>query len=186
MPNYNADILDKLENNLFSEHEIPLTDNEKELKLIIERVFTKWLNDPFKTDVDMRAFLKREYDFDNQKCYRIMWMVKSLLGNVKNAAKEWQKYKILKALEDVYMRAKNQGNLIAEIAALEKMGKFCKLDKDDDEQMGFDKVFVQNWRFVTNIQVIGLPPIKDLDQLKQKMREKYLDNVQDIDFEDVK
>jgi hypothetical protein len=78
-----------------SEKEIPRLFNEKEQGMILRfrGAFTKWLSDPHLRDIQMINYLVNEFGISRSQAYTDLNIIKSLIGNVTMAGKEFQRYR---------------------------------------------------------------------------------------------
>lgn len=183
MGKYNADKVRKIEKALFSSKKITLTPAEQELKTKIETVFTRWLSDPSKTDNEMKLWIQNQLQLDKQEAYRLMYFTKMLMGNVQVPAKQWHRYQVIQMLLEAYNKARDKNDLGNMIAAADKIGKYTKLDKDEDEDLGFDKIFVPEFEMTTDASAAGFKPISE--ETKAKLRKKYLGDMDDLEEAEV-
>jgi hypothetical protein len=179
MARYKKDLLDKLEGSLFNTREVKLTAAEESLKTRIEDIFAVWLEKPYLTDDKIRRYIKDKFQYDINKANRELYLVKYLLGNVRNAAKEWQRYTVIEMAKRAYSMALIREDINAMVAAANLLIKCCKLDRDEDETPPYEKVFVPEWEITTDVSVLGLGPIPDLEKKKAALRKKYGSEIQE-------
>lgn len=90
------DSLEIISNYLFrgAEAKISLADDEREMLLRIETCYTKWLEDPMQSDIEMRNFIMHEFNVGRQTALKILNYTIYALGNVNSAAKSFVRKKI--------------------------------------------------------------------------------------------
>ena len=90
------DSLEIISNYLFrgSEAKISLAEDEREMLLRIETCYTKWLDDPMQSDIEMRNFIMNEFNVGRQTALKILNYTIYALGNVNSAAKSFVRKKI--------------------------------------------------------------------------------------------
>lgn len=164
-----------------------LTSEDRIIKQRWEAVFTKWLDDPAMTGPAMVTFLQSEFGISRTQAYNDINNVQLLLGNVNNAAKEWQRYTAIAMIKqgyDLINNAKDEldvkrGNGM--VKAGEALGKVTKLDKEEADPLPYDEIVPQTFEPSGDITVLGIKPIENLEEKKARLRQKY-----NIDIEDAK
>lgn len=178
---------EKISHNLFrsqSETEIVLTKDEQVIKERYMLYVTKMLEDPLVTDMSMIIYIKGLAGIEKSQAYRDLANVRSIVGNIKNATKEWHKYMVIEGLKKAHQKASLTGNIIAEIMALDKLGKYCKLDKEDEEVMPWDQIIPPEFEMSSDITVLDSKlAIKNVEERRIKLREKY-NHLSSTDFEE--
>lgn len=167
--------------------ESDLTTNEYNQLIRYRDAFTQSLDNPLIRDTELRDYLMNKYRISESQAYRDLANIRILLGNVRNASKEWIRYIVIEGLKDVAARAKLAGKLKEETLALDKLGKYNRLDKEDMEELPFDKVIPIDWEVTIDVSVLGVEPIENLDAEIDRLYKKYMDDIEieDIDYEEM-
>jgi hypothetical protein len=184
--------IDKLHEHLFSEQgNLPRVFDEKEREIVLRfrAAFTKWLEEPHLRDADLVNFCMNQFGISQSQAYRDLATIKILVGNVKNAAKDFQRYRasemILKGFETARTAdsATEVKQAMAMIRAGEALVKVHKLDKDELENFKWDEIIPLELEPTTDISVIGRKRVPDLQALKDKLRRKYgVQTVVDVQY----
>lgn len=187
--------IDKLHEHLFCDHtNVPLVFDLKEREIVLRfrTAFTKWLEEPHLRDADIIHFCMKQFDISQSQAYRDLGVIKILVGNVKNAAKDFQRYRasemILKGFEMARTAesATEVKQAMAMIRAGEALVKVHKLDKDELENFKWDEIIPLELEPTTDISVIGRKRVPDLQALKDKLRKKYgVQQVEDVQYSDM-
>ncbi len=154
----------------------PLT---QKIKARYERIFTKWLDDPAISDSDMRRYIKSEFNMGYAQAYNDLENVKLLLGNVSNAAKEWQRYTAIDMIKKGYgivERAECSIDVkrgLAMIKAGEAIGKVTRLDKEDPDPIPYEDIVPQSFEPTGDVSVLGIKKIDNLKELQVRLRRKF-------------
>lgn len=164
-----------------------LTANECQQLKRYRDAFTQSLDNPLIRDTELRDYLINEYHISESQAYRDLANIRILLGNVRNAGKEWIRYLVIEGLKDAAARAREGGKLKEEIMALDKLAKYNRLDKEDIAELPFDKIIPVDWETTSDVTVLGAKPIENLDQEIEKLYKKYMDDIEieDIDYQEV-
>jgi hypothetical protein len=191
----NGTFLQKMHLHLFDENlDSNVVFNKREQDIIIRyrAAFTKWLSEPHLRDTQMINYLVHEYNISERQAYRDLPQIKSLIGNVNVAGKEFQRHRANEMILKGYEVAKNAEShfevkqAIAMIRAGEALVKVHKLDKEDLDNTQFDDIIPLELEPSTDISVIGRRKIENLEKLKQKLRRKYGSReVEDTDYTEI-
>jgi hypothetical protein len=166
----------------FSEHEL-------EVKKMYETVFARLLEDPDMEDKLVINTLRNEFDRSLTQAYRDLTNIKTVLGNVSNAKKEWHLYTVIKMCKEAYALAKDEGKIKEMIMAADKLGKYTKLDKDDLEDIDWDAIIPPSFEPSPDPSLLNIPNIPDnLNEYKRKLRARFIkdtriDDAEIVDYE---
>jgi hypothetical protein len=184
--------LEKMHRHLFADRdELPQVFDAREREVIIRfrAAFTKWMEEPSLRDVQIIHFLCQEYGISESQAYRDIPRIKLLIGNVKSAGKEFQRYRATEMILKGYEIARDavEGvevkQAMAMIRAGEALVKVHKLDKDEIEGIQWEDIIPLELEPSTDISVIGRKKVEDLEALKEKLRKKYgVQPVEDATF----
>jgi len=108
--------------------------------------FSVWLDKPILSDTQVVKFLQAEHDVSKQQAYTDIRYIKVLLGNVKNAGKEWQRYKADQLVSDAVALLEPR-EVEKEVEKPKKKGKvvgFTAIDPDEEEDITEKKTFTIN------------------------------------------
>ena len=149
------------------------SDKELEIKTRYAKVFSFWIDKPTLSDKRISNFLQNELGVSKTQSWRDIQQVKILLGNVRNATKEWQRFKVISMLDRAFEIADTKKDAKNIILAANTLGKYTQLDKEETAIIPYDEIVPQNWEISGDVKVMGLVPIADLEDKQRKMREKY-------------
>jgi hypothetical protein len=181
-------IIDRIDKALFDPGAITLSEKENEILERIRAAFTVWVDNPMKTDSEIRDFLMNTFDISKTQAYRDLINTKLCLGNVKAAGKEWQRYRANSIIEEAYRAAVEGDHKMAKSLALiaGSLVRINRLDVDEGEQIMWDEVIPQTFEPSSDPTTIGLKPIPNLRDRIEKLKQKYIDDISiDIPYEDV-
>ncbi len=148
---------------------------------MFEDVFAKLLETPDMPDRDIVYYMINQYGISLSQSYENISTIKSVLGNVRNASKEWHRYTVIKMLKEAFKLAKDNNRYKEMIMAADKLGKYTKLDKDEIDEIPWDKILPPAWEPTADPSVLNISIPDNLDDYKKKLKQKYLrdKNVQD-------
>lgn len=177
-----------------SSDEMPVVFSKDEQNIVIRfrAAFSKWMSEPHLRDIQVIKFLMNEYGISEPQAYRDIPKIKILIGNVKGASKEFQRYRASEMILKGYQVAADATTgtevkqAMAMIRAGEALVKVHSLDKNEMDYIQFEDIVPIELEPSTDISVIGRKPVANLEELKEKLRRKYgVQQVEDIEFTDL-
>ena len=175
---------------LFKEiEEEDLSPTEKEIILRYRAIFSLNLEKPYLQDSKVRDFLMNEFKVSESQAYRDIANVRMILGNIKNAGKEWVRYIINETLKKAIDDAEKLGKLgiKLKIMAADKLAKYNRLDKEDGVNIPWEKIVPQSIEPVSDPTVLGVKPIRNKEEMIRKMVDKYKNEfeIEDVPYEEI-
>jgi hypothetical protein len=171
---------------LFSDiDQVPESYREKITRL--RAAFTLWYEFPTKTETDIRDFLINEFKIVKSTAYEDIQIIKILLGDIKNPAKEWIRYQVNAMLDAAYTLAEIKKDPKAMALAADKKGKYNMLDKRDADPLPFDEIVPQPFEPTDDPTPLGIKKDPDIREKKRKMLEKYASEIEieDVPYEEI-
>ena len=174
--------LEKIHTHLFaSPEELPQVFDKAQQDIVIRfrAAFVKWLSEPHLRDIQIIDYLKNEYGVSDTQAYRDLPKIKSLIGNVTNAGKEFQRYRASEMILKGYETAKNAAShldvkqAMAMIRAGEALVKVHKLDKEEMDNIPWGEIIPIELEPTTDVSVMNRKKIENLEELQAKLRRKY-------------
>lgn len=189
--------LEKLHAYLFSEKEdrneqlAEFTADQQAVVIRYRGIFSKWLSEPMLSDSMMVKFIMNTFDIGENQAYKDIGRIKIILGNVQNAAKEFQRYRATEMILNGYELASDSKSQLdikmaqIMIKAGETLGRIYMLDKNEIDRIPWEDIIPMELEPTTDISVIGRKPMKNLEEVKQRLRKKYGGPATDIPYEEV-
>ncbi len=114
-----------------------LTPSEIEMKTRYMLCCTRKLDKPLTSDQDLVTYLMSGCSglarpVSRSQAYRDIAAINVLVGNIQLASKNWMRHMIVEGSKEIYQKALNRGDFKGAAAALDKLGKYTRCDKDDD------------------------------------------------------
>lgn len=179
--------IDKLEQYLFvdvSELE-HLTNVNKDTMLRLRAAYTFWLENPNKKEKEVIDFMVKDKMMSRVAAYEYARTLKTLLGNINKASKDWWRYRTNTMLEYAYQRAVASDNIDAMVKAASQLIKNNNLDKEDRQSYEWEQIKPQTFVPTDDPTIIGIKPLENYRSLKEKLLQKYSSSITDVSFEDV-
>ncbi|MDR0754187.1 MAG: hypothetical protein LBF04_02240 [Prevotellaceae bacterium] len=182
-------IVDKMNELLFDPIQESITKHEQQMIIRYRDAYTVWLENPLFSDLEIRDYLMSNYDISKSQSYRDIINIKLLLGNVREAGKEWHRHRVNYLLEKAAKMALD--GQTKEATAISKVAialiKNNKLDIEEGEEIPYDEIVPPAFEPVSDPQTIGLKPIENLQDRIAKLKEKYTGEIEitDIQYENI-
>ena len=159
---------------MFSGKELELSQDEKQMVERTKDAYTVWLNRPTMTDPQIRDYLMVNHAVSKQVAYSDIARVKSLLGNVPVAAKEFFRHKVNYILDKATASAEAGDH--AKAKSLQKIADSIirnnRLETEESEKIPFEKIIPQDLSISTNPKVAGVPVIPGARAKAMKLMKK--------------
>ncbi|MDR2065436.1 MAG: hypothetical protein LBP85_07000 [Prevotellaceae bacterium] len=182
-------IVDKMNELLFDSVTESVGEHEQQMIVRYRDAYTYWLENPLSSDSEIRDYLMSNYKISKSQSYRDIINIKLLLGNVREAGKEWHRHRVNFLLEKAAKMALE--GQTKEATAISKVAmaliKNNKLNIDEGEELPYDEIVPPAFEPVSDPAAIGLKPVEDLREKITKLKEKYTGEIEitDIQYEDI-
>jgi hypothetical protein len=187
---------EKIERSLLKdkcETAVILSDNEERIRRRMMVCVSRKMDDPLIEDVRLVEFLMGgcggEIDAVSQtQAYRDIAMVNRLVGNIKLAAKSWYRYMIVEGAKKAYALAIGKEDAKGAAAALDKLGKYTRADKDDDA-FDYSQLLPPSFEPSDDVTLLeGIEEIPNIEDKRKEMRNMFKGMMQKtaVDIEPVK
>jgi hypothetical protein len=185
--------LEKLHAYLFSGKDEQVEEFNADQQVVVLRyraIFTKWLAEPMLSDVMMKKYIANTFEICDNQAWKDISRIKIIIGNVQNASKEFQRYRATEMILKGYDMASNASSSLEVkqaqmmIKAGEALGRIYMLDKNEIDRIPWEDIIPLELEPTTDISVIGRKPMKNLEEVKQRLRKKYGSPV-DVPYEEI-
>ena len=172
---------DRIERALFKDREEAssiLSQREMEIKKRMMLCVSKKMEDPLIQDTELVNFLMNgcggNADAVSQsQAYRDIGMINRLVGNIQLAAKAWYRYMIVEGGKKAFSMAIDKEDAKGAAAALDKIGKYTRSDKED-EKFDYSQLVPPSFEPSDDVTLlVGLEPIEDLEGTRSEMRSRF-------------
>ncbi|MGL4957249.1 MAG: hypothetical protein ACRC9X_08750 [Bacteroidales bacterium] len=184
-------LLEKISAHLFrntEEAQVYLSEKEVEIKKRWFALYTLLLNDPLKSNKEIIIFLRSGGNgafeaVSERTAYIDIERVRTLLGDVKTASKSWVRYVVYENAIHALKLAKDKNDVVGMVMAMNVLGKYFKLDKDEIDAMDWENMPKPNFEPSSNIALLNIPNdrIKDYEERRIKLRRK-LNMAVDVEY----
>jgi hypothetical protein len=172
---------ERIERALYKDHDesaLILTSREMEIKARMMLCVSKRMESPLIEDSELVNFLMhgcggQAEPVSKSQAYRDIAMLNRLVGNIQLAAKSWYRYMIVEGGKKAFQLAIDSGDAKGAAAALDKIGKYTRSDKEDDA-LDYSQLIPPSFEPSDDVTLLeGLEPIDNLEQERQDFRSQF-------------
>lgn len=155
-----------------------LTQRELEIKKRMMLCVSKKMESPLIEDTEIVTFLMngcggQADPVSKSQAYRDIGMLNRLVGNIRLAAKSWYRYIIVEGGKKAFHLAINNNDAKGAAAALDKIGKYTRADKEDDS-FDYSQLIPPSFEPTDDVSVLeGIEPIENLEQYRSEFRNTF-------------
>ena len=170
-----------------------LTAQELDLKHRLEVCVSRVMDSPMTTDAELVDIMKDGQPgmfrpVSQSQAYRTLHVIRSIVGNITLAGKQWQRYILVEAAKVTYQKAMDAGDFKGAAAALDKIGKYQRLDKDDEtaDWSSMSPPVLEPTDDYTVVEGVEKRPYKEIEALRERYRKIfYGDGATDAVYEEI-
>lgn len=152
----------------------------------LRALYAYWLKFPRKTNNEVVEYNIKMFKIGRSQAYDDLRLTQVLLGSMQQASKEFMRWKINQDLEHDLILARDKGDMRA-VAAIEKARiQNNRTDKDEEQELEFEKIVPQQFVPTDDPTVIGITKVAGLREKIRKLERKYRqDLMEDTQYEEV-
>lgn len=172
---------DRIEHALFKDKDESsslLSPREMEIKQRMMLCVSKKMEDPLIEDTELVNFLMHgcggnAESVSKSQAYRDIGMINRLVGNIQLAAKAWYRYMIVEGGKKAFKIAIDKEDAKGAAAALDKIGKYTRSDKED-EKFDYSQLVPPSFEPSDDVTLLeGLEEIENLEEKRVEMRSLF-------------
>lgn len=176
-----SDSLDLITMALFDmERREALSGSDLALLDRLRDTYTFWLDKPTLTDTNIRDYLMVNFGVSRSQAYNDIAILKTVLGNVPTASKEFFRYKANHILDEAHTAAIAGNDRKAK--ALTKIAEIIaynnRTNEDDGEKLPFGDIIPKDLSFTLDPEAAGVKPVPGVREKAQKLFEKYKEEIE--------
>lgn len=166
-----------------------LFDNEKKTQLsvtdtaILERirdVYTFWLEKPTLTDTNIRDYLMVNFSLSKSQAYRDIAILKTVLGNVPTASKEFHRYKVNHILDEAHAAAiagnDHKAKALTKVAEIYAYNN--RTNEDDGDKLPFGDIVPKDLSFTLDPEAAGVRAVPGIREKSDRLFKKYNEEIE--------
>lgn len=167
-----SSLFDKIQLWLDDEN-VTFTEKEQEMKDRIFAVFSVKIRNPTWSDHKVARFITKKWPVTESLIMKDCILVESMIGKTRAADKRWVRFFIGEVCKKAIDIAEKNGDAYAMAHAAGIMGKYNLADKEDKDEASYDDITPFIPEITTDISILGLKPIPQLEQKKSELMRKY-------------
>ena len=169
---------DRIERSLFKdrgESALQLSPKEMEIKNRMMLCVSKKMESPLIEDQELVTFLMhgcggQAEPVSQSQAYRDIGMINRLVGNIQLAATSWYRYMIVEGGKRAFNMAMDKEDAKGAAAALDKIGKYTRADKDDNK-FDYSQMIPPSFEPSDDVTLLeGLEEIENLEEKREELR----------------
>lgn len=155
-----------------------LSDREMEIKARMMLCVSKKMESPLIEDTEIVNFLMhgcggQAAPISKSQAYRDIGMINRLVGNIQLAAKSWYRYMIVEGGKKAFQLAIDNNDAKGAAAALDKIGKYTRSDKEDDS-FDYSQLIPPSFEPSDDVTILeGIEPVENLEQYRSDFRSMF-------------
>ena len=173
-----SDSFDLIEQHLF-DATTKLSPTDKATAERLRDLYTYWMAHPDLSDARMASYDRAQYNISRSQSYNDIGKVKTLLGNVPVAHKNWIQNKVNSLLDEAANAARagdhSKAKSLTKIA--EAFIKNNRLEQDEGEKINYDDVVIGDLVVSGDPELLGIKPVPGLMEKARKLKKQYMEDV---------
>lgn len=155
-----------------------LSEREMEIKKRMMLCVSKKMEEPLIEDTEIVNFLMNgcggnAEPVSKSQAYRDIGMINRLVGNIQLAAKAWYRYMIVEGGKKAFKIAIDKEDAKGAAAALDKIGKYTRSDKEDDK-FDYSQLIPPSFEPSDDVTLLeGLEEIENLEEKRVELRSMF-------------
>ena len=152
-----------------------LSPREMEIKKRMMLCVSKKMEEPLIPDTELVNFLihgcgGNAEPISKSQAYRDIGMINRLVGNIQLAATSWYRYMIVEGGKRAFNMAMDKEDAKGAAAALDKIGKYTRADKDDNK-FDYSQMIPPSFEPSDDVTLLeGLEEIENLEEKREELR----------------
>lgn len=167
------ELIDRTQRFLFASEdemqEAKLVPTVRERILRLRDMYTYWLRHPQYADKAVVAQLRKQYGLGLTQAYEDVRLLKICMGNLGQVTRQWCQYVFIQRCEEAFEMARAAGDANAFAKTLSALGKFTRLDKDENIGPDYSQIVPQQFEMTSDPSVAGFERIPDIQERVKKL-----------------
>lgn len=180
-------VLELAQTSLFKSEQELRDDNIAEVsiaRLLRIREMYQWLiSNPDAKDKQFVDEVVSRHRISKVLAYDDLKIVKSVLPNLTNTARDFHRWKYNEMILETYQMAKKRKDTKTMERAATSYAKFNNIAVEDEQSLPYDKIVVQPFTATEDPSVLGIKPIPNIDKKISDLISKY--RMESIDIDDI-
>lgn len=166
--------IDRLQQLLFASSEeleraaVPAPTRKRLLRL--RELYARWIENPQWNDRCVVRILMDRHGVSQSMAYEDVYILKRCLGNLNQLTRDWAQFLFMQRLEVAFRMAAEKEDVKAYIAALNALGRYARLDKDELAPPDYADIRPLQLEATTDPRAAGFDRIENLEEREAQLR----------------
>lgn len=156
---------------------------ERQRIIRLRTMYTYWLANPQLRDKAIVDELIHRFGVRVSVAYEDMAYLRICIGDINKASRQWYQHLFLQRCEEAFEFARQKEDARAFAAALNALGKYTRLDKEERLGPDYSQIIPQQFAITTDPSVAGFERIPNVTERARRLLEKY--NIETSDAEEL-
>lgn len=131
--------------------------------LRLRAIYTYWNTHPHLAERDIVRHIRERWELGMSIAYEDVRIIKICLGNLNQCTQDYYRWLFLARTEEAFQMARDAGDSRAFAVALNALGKYTQLDKEQAERPDYSAIVPQTFEITTDPTAIGYQRIENLE-----------------------
>lgn len=163
-------------------NEANLTANQQSRLLRLRDMYLYWLRHPAYSDKAVVAQIVHQYKVCLSVAYEDVRLLKICLGNLGQVTRQWCQYVFMQRCEEGFAMARASGDANAFAKVLSALGKFTRLDHDEDIGPDYSQIVPQQFELTSDPSVAGFERIPNVLERSRFLFARYKKQSEDAEY----
>ena len=163
-------------------NEANLSVNQQTRLLRLRDMYLYWLRHPSYSDKAIVSQLVMQYQISLSMAYEDVRLLKICLGNLGQVTRQWCQYVFMQRCEEGFAMARASGDANAFAKVLSALGKFTRLDHDEDIGPDYSQIIPQQFELTSDPTEAGFQRIPNVNEKIRVLFARYKKEIEDAEY----
>lgn len=160
-------------------NEAHLPEVQQARLLRLRDMYLYWLRHPAYSDKSIASQIQVQYNVCASQAYEDVRLLKICLGNLGQVTRQWCQYVFMQRCEEGFAMARASGDANAFAKVLSALGKFTRLDHDENIGPDYSQIIPQRFELTTDPTVAGFERIPNIDKKVRDLQLRFAKESED-------
>lgn len=182
----NPNLIERTQKFLFASekemNEANLTVAQQNRLLRLRDMYLYWLRYPTYTDKTIVAQLILQYKVCQSVAYEDVRLLKICLGNLGQVTRQWCQYVFMQRCEEGFAMARASGDANAFAKVLSALGKFTRLDHDEQNGPDYSQIVSQQFELTSDPAEAGFQRIPNVSKKVRILFNRFKKEIENAEY----
>lgn len=150
--------------------------------LRLRDMYAFWLRHPAYADKAIVAQLRQQHNISFSQAYEDVRLLKICLGNIGQMTRQWCQYLFMQRCEEGFEMARSSGDANAFAKMLAALGKFTRLDHDEDIGPDYSQIVPQQFELTSDPTEAGFQRIPNVNEKVRILFARFKKEMEDAEY----